>query len=220
MGNVITIDGPAGSGKSTVARLLAKRLGYTYLDTGAMYRAVALLVRERGIDLENKEEIKSICENIDIRFLQDEDLQRVFIGDRDITHDIRTSEIDMLSSHVSAIKEVREAMTYLQRKIAQNRNIIAEGRDMGTVVFPDAKIKFFLTASFEVRAKRRYLERKERGEDVTLDKIKEELKKRDQQDESRRISPLKPAPDATIIDTTDLAVEDVINKMLFYIEKS
>ncbi len=216
MQDIITIDGPAGSGKSTVAKILAKRLGYTYLDTGAMYRAVALLVKEKGISLDDRSALKKICESIDIRFIQDEDEQKILLEDRDISKDIRTSEIDLLSSAVSAIKEVRDAMTALQRKIAQKGRIVAEGRDMGTVVFPNARIKFFLTASFETRAMRRYTERKDKGEDVSLEKIKEELAKRDAQDQSRSLAPLKPAKDAIIIDTTDMNIEEVVDKMLYF----
>ena len=218
MKDIITIDGPAGSGKSTVARILAKKIGYTYLDTGAMYRAVALLLKEKKVSLDNKKELKKLCESINIKFLFNNDPPRIFLGSRNISEDIRTSEIDMLSSKVSTIKEVREAMKRLQRNMAKDLNLVAEGRDMGTVVFPNAKMKFFLKASFEVRAKRRYLERKMKGDKVLLDVIKEELRKRDIQDSSRAIAPLKPAEDAIIIDTTHMNPEEVVNKMLFYIE--
>ncbi len=220
MGDVITIDGPAGSGKSTVAKILAKRLGYTYLDTGAMYRAVALLVKENRIDLEDRYSLKRICESIKIRFMQQGNEQKVFLGERDISEDIRTSEIDLLSSDISLIKEVREIMTALQRRIAENANLVAEGRDMGTVVFPDARIKFFLTATFETRAMRRYVERKDKGDNISIEKIKKELAKRDTQDQSRSLAPLKPAKDAIVIDTTDMDIEKVIDEMIFHIEKS
>ena len=220
MGDVITIDGPAGSGKSTVAKILAKRLGYTYLDTGAMYRAVALLVKENRIDIEDRYSLKRICESMKIRFMQQGNEQKVFLGERDISEDIRTSEIDLLSSDVSLIKEVREVMTELQRRMAENTNLVAEGRDMGTVVFPEARIKFFLTATFETRAMRRYVERKNKGENISIEKIKKELAKRDAQDQSRSLAPLKPAKDAIVIDTTDMDIEKVVDKMLFYIEKS
>ena len=220
MSEVIAIDGPAGSGKSTVAKILASRLGYTYLDTGAMYRAVALLVKENDVDLSDKKAIRDLCRTMKIRFYWNKGIQQVFLGERNITDDIRNSYIDMLSSKVSAIKEVRDEMTALQRKMAQGNNIVAEGRDMGTVVFPNAKIKFFLTASFDVRVKRRFLERKKKGEPVSFEQIREELKKRDRQDESREIAPLRPAKDAIIIDTTDMSIEEVVDKMLSYIEKS
>ncbi len=218
MGDVITIDGPAGSGKSTVARILAGKIGYTYLDTGAMYRAIALLVKERNISLEDKRGLKDICRSMNIRFLYDSDPPCVFLGDRDISDAIRTSEMDMLSSRVSAIKEVREAMKLLQRDMAENIDIVAEGRDMGTVVFPDARIKFFLTASFEIRAERRYSERRMKGDSISFEIIKKELMKRDLQDSLRDLAPLRPAMDAIIVDTTDMDLKEVVNKMLFYIE--
>ena len=218
MADVITIDGPAGSGKSTVARILAKKLGYVYLDTGAMYRAVALVVKEKGISPEDRISLKNICDSIKIRFSYDTDPPRIFLGNRDISDAIRTSEIDMLSSKISAIKEVRESMTVIQRRMAKDMNIVAEGRDMGTVVFPDARVKFFLTASFEVRVKRRYLERKEKGNKVSIEKISDELMKRDIQDQSRTLSPLKPAKDAIVIDSSNMTIKEVVDKMLFYIE--
>ena len=218
MKDVITIDGPAGSGKSTVARILAKKIGYTYLDTGAMYRAIALVVKEKNINLDNRKELKKVLESIDIKFLHNSDPPRIFLGDRDISKEIRTSEMDMLSSKVSAIKEVREAMKRLQRNMAEDFNLVAEGRDMGTVVFPKARIKFFLEASFDIRAERRYMERKIKDEKVSIDVIKEELMKRDMQDSSRALAPLRPAEDAVIIDTTHVPPEEVVNKMLFYIE--
>jgi cytidylate kinase len=220
MRDVITIDGPAGSGKSTVAKILAKKLGYTYLDTGAMYRAVALLVKEKGISLEDRSLLKKVCESMKIRFVYQGEEQRIFLEERDISEEIRTSEIDLLSSDVSSIREVRDVMTALQRKIAENHNLVAEGRDMGTVVFPNARIKFFLTASFDTRVMRRYTERKNKGEDISLERIKEELAKRDAQDQSRSLAPLKPAEDAVIIDTSQLSIKEVVDKMLFYIEKS
>ena len=220
MRDVITIDGPAGSGKSTVAKILAKKLGYTYLDTGAMYRAVALLVKEKGISLEDRSLLKKVCESMKIRFVYQGEEQKLFLEERDISEEIRTSEIDLLSSDVSSIREVRDVMTALQRKIAENHNLVAEGRDMGTVVFPNARIKFFLTASFDTRVMRRYTERKNKGEDISLERIKEELAKRDAQDQSRSLAPLKPAEDAVIIDTSQLSNNEVVDKMLFYIEKS
>ncbi len=218
MADVITIDGPAGSGKSTVARILAKRLGYIYLDTGAMYRAVALMIKEKGISVEDKEKIKKLCESLRIRFSYESDPPKIFVNEVDVTSKIRTSEIDMLSSIISQIKEVRDAMTRLQREIAQRENTVAEGRDMGTVVFPDARRKFFLTASLPVRVMRRYKERREKGEDVSLKQIEDELRKRDMQDQMRSISPLKPAKDAIIIDTTDMSIEEVVERLISYIE--
>lgn len=218
MGDVITIDGPAGCGKSTVARILAKKIGYMYLDTGAMYRAIAFVIKEKGINLDNKNDLKKICNTINIKFHHNIDPPRIFLCDRDISDNIRTSEMDLLSSKVSTKKEIREVMKMLQRDMAKNMNVVAEGRDMGTVVFPDAKTKFFLTASFDVRARRRYLERKMKGNSISLEIVKKELMQRDIQDSSRVLAPLKPAKDAIIIDTTYINAKEVVDKMLFYIE--
>lgn len=218
MAKIITIDGPAGSGKSTVSRLLAARLGYLYLDTGAMYRAVALQARRKNVDLKDTEKISSICRELDLHFKTLDGATRLFLGTEDISAAIRSPEMDMLSSAVSAIKEVREAMTGLQRKMAEHGEVVAEGRDMGTVVFPDAECKFFIDADPGVRAGRRYRERQERGESVSRQAVEKELKKRDDQDMTRTLAPLVPAKDAILLDTTTLTVEEVVEKMVKTIE--
>lgn len=207
---IITIDGPSGSGKSTVSRLLAKRLGIQYLDTGAMYRAAALQAIRKGIDFNDGPRLFDMCMELDLHFKPDGDLQKVFTGNEDITTAIRSPEMDMLSSRISAVKEVRDAMTTLQRKVGLTGGLVAEGRDMGTVVFPDADCKFFVTASIPERAQRRYQERLDRGELISKDKVEEELKKRDEQDMGRSIAPLRPAVNADIIDTTGVSIEKVI----------
>ena len=211
---IITIDGPVASGKSTVSRLLAKKLDFLYLDTGAMYRAVALQAKRKGIDIGDKKELRELCQNLDLRFQTDGEETKLYIGEEDISLPIRTPEMDLLSSTISAIKEVREAMTGLQRKIGQKGRLVAEGRDMGTIVFPDAEYKFFITASTEVRAKRRYQERIDRSESVSLQDVEKELNLRDHQDETRPIAPLCPAEDAKIIDTTSLNLNEVIERIL------
>jgi cytidylate kinase len=211
---IITIDGPVASGKSTVSRLLAKRLGLLYLDTGAMYRAVAFQAKRKGIDIGNNQELRELCQNLDLRFQTDGEGTKLYLGEEDISLAIRTPEMDLLSSTISAIKEVREAMTGLQRKIGQKGGLVAEGRDMGTIVFPNAEYKFFITASTEVRAERRYKERINRSESVSLEAVEKELKIRDHQDETRPIAPLRPAKDAKIIDTTSLNPNQVIEKIL------
>ena len=218
MAKIITIDGPAGSGKSTVSRLLAASLGYLYLDTGAMYRAVALQARRKNVDLKDTEKISSICRELDLHFKTLDGATRLFLGTEDISAAIRSPEMDMLSSAVSAIKEVREAMTVLQRKMAEHGEVVAEGRDMGTVVFPDAECKFFIDADPGVRAGRRYRERQERGESVSRQAVEKELKKRDDQDMTRTLAPLVPAKDAILLDTTTLTVEEVVEKMVKTIE--
>ena len=219
MAKVITIDGPAGSGKSTVSRLLARRLKVLYLDTGAMYRAVALQAKREGVDLKDREKISRLCRDLDLHFKTLDGTTRLFVGAEDISAAIRSPEMDMLSSAVSAIKEVREAMTLLQRKMAEQGGVVAEGRDMGTVVFPDADYKFFVNADPGVRAGRRYRERLERGESVSRGEVEKELRKRDDQDMTRALAPLVPAKDAIIIDTTHLTVEEVVEKMVRTMER-
>lgn len=214
MNEIVTIDGPVASGKSTVSRLLAKRLNFLYLDTGAMYRAVALEAKRRGIDVRDKQKLGELCQDLDLHLRTDGLGTKLYLGEEDVFLAIRTPEIDMLSSRVSAIKEVRMAMTELQRKMGQQGRIVAEGRDMGTIVFPDAEHKFFITASTGVRAERRYRERIDRGESVSMEEVERELKKRDRQDETRPIAPLRPAKDAKIIDTTALNPEQVVEKIL------
>jgi cytidylate kinase len=219
MNGIITIDGPAGAGKSSVSRLLAKKLGFLYLDTGAMYRAVALNALRKGIDFGDGKALYEMCRDIDINFISTGDSYVIYIGSEDVSDEIRMPEMDMLSSRISAIKEVRDAMTLLQRKIGGEGRLVAEGRDMGTVVFPDADHKFFLTASPEARAGRRYLERLDRGELIAREEVEGELRKRDEQDQTRPIAPLKPAIDAIVIDTTLLGIDEVVEKILAKIKE-
>jgi len=218
LAKIIAIDGPAGSGKSTVSRLLAARLGYLYLDTGAMYRAVALQAKRKNIDLKDTEKISRLCLDLDLHFRALDGATRLFLGAEDISAAIRSPDMDMLSSVISTIKEVREAMTLLQRKMAEQRGVVAEGRDMGTVVFPDAECKFFIDADPEVRAGRRYRERLARGEKVSGQEVEKELRKRDDQDMTRALAPLVPAKDAILLDTTNLTVEEVVETMVRTIE--
>lgn len=214
MGYIITIDGPTGSGKSTVSRLLAKRLNYHYLDTGAMYRAVGLSIRRAGIRLQDEEEVARICNGLDIRFIHEGDSTKIYLAQEDVTEAIREPLIDLLASNVSAIDNVRKVMSRLQRKIGSQGPLVAEGRDMGTVVFPEAKHKFYLDASLEERVNRRFQERQKKGEPVSREKVKEDLIKRDYQDMNRRISPLRPAEDAKLIDTTKLNPRQVVEKII------
>ncbi len=213
MNTIITIDGPAGSGKSTVSRLLAKKLKFLYLDTGAMYRAVALLAKRKGIDFKDGKKLWKLCKSLDLKFETDGEDTKLYSGKEDISLAIRSPEMDMFSSTISAIEEVRVAMTELQRKMGKGGGMVAEGRDMGTVVFPDADYKFFITATPEVRAERRYKERIRRGESVSKEVLEKELRKRDAQDETRTIAPLSPAKDAKIIDTTTLNPDQVVDKV-------
>jgi len=214
MNKIITVDGPAGAGKSTVSLILAKRLQILYLDTGAMYRAVALQAKREGIDIRDRERLGELCRYLDLRFKKEGEAFKLFLGEEDISLLIRSPEMDMLSSNISTVKEVREAMKALQRKIGRERGIVAEGRDMGTVVFPDADHKFFITASAQVRAERRYKERRERGEPISREEVARELKKRDEQDSNRAIAPLLAAEDAKILDTSLLSISQVVGTML------
>jgi len=210
---IITIDGPCGAGKSTTAKLLAERLGFIYLDTGAMYRAVSLKLDQLGIDLLDDKMIKEILENTDITFEQTEKGNRIFLDGKDVSDDIRTSRIDMLASLISQKKIVRDALVKTQRKFGHGKRIVVEGRDAGTIIFPNAQLKFFLTASLLERTKRRYRERKEKGEDVSFSDILEEIKRRDEMDTKRDLAPLKPADGAINVDSTTLTINDVISFM-------
>lgn len=214
MNPIVTIDGPSGAGKSTISRILAKQYGFVYLDTGAMYRAVALQSKREGIELDDAKALQEMCTGLDLKFISSkEDMPKIYLGDEDISSLIRTPEMDMLASGISAVQEVREAMTEMQRKMGQNGGVVAEGRDIGTVVFPNADYKFFITASTAVRAERRYKERTERGESVAFHDVETELIQRDDQDQSRAIAPLQPAEDAQIIDTTDMDIKQVVEKI-------
>ena len=206
---IITIDGPAGSGKSTISRLLSKKLDLLYLDTGAMYRAVALQAKREGVSPQDGKALGRLCRGLKIHFRS----EQIYLGDEDVSAAIRSPEMDLLSSAISTVKQVREAMTDLQRKIGSERSVVAEGRDMGTVVFPHADYKFYLTASHEIRAERRYLERVQRGESVSRNQVQRELEERDHQDKTRKIAPLRPASDATIIDASSLSPEQVMEKI-------
>jgi cytidylate kinase len=219
MKHVITIDGPTGSGKSTVSRLLAKRLGYPYLDTGAMYRVVALAIRRAGASPHDEAVIAHICNDLDVRFAPEGDTIRVYLDDEDVTQAIREPDMDLLASNVSRLKVVRKAMTALQRKIASQGPLVAEGRDMGTVVFPDARHKFYLDASMEVRVERRFQERENRGESISREKVREDLITRDRQDMNRSLAPLKQAEDALTIDTTNLTPDQVVRAILKQLKK-
>jgi cytidylate kinase len=214
MNGIVAIDGPAGSGKSSVSRAVAQGLGYVYLDTGAMYRAVALKATRDGIDFADHQGLDKLCREIDLHFRTKGGFVRLFMGEEDISAAIRSPEMDMASSAVSAVPEVRKAMTQLQRRMGEQGPLVAEGRDMGTVVFPEAAFKFFLTADAGVRAERRFRERRNRGESITLEDVTKDLEKRDRQDSSRDIAPLKAAGDAVVIDTSSMTQDEVVETIL------
>jgi len=215
--HIITIDGPAGAGKSTISRLLARHLGYLYLDTGAMYRAVALAARRRGLNESDTSAIVKLANSVSLRFIGDPEDPKILLWDKDVSREIRTPEMDMLSSSVSKIPEVRQALVGIQRQMGLSHDLVAEGRDMGTVVFPHARDKFFLTASTEVRARRRYKERRERGEEISLDSVITEIESRDLQDSSRAVAPLRPSPEAIVIDTSEMDIGEVLEVILMEI---
>jgi len=209
----VAIDGPSGAGKSTVARLLAERLGYLYIDTGAMFRAVALAVRRAMVKPDDDESLGRICASLEISFERDEKGYRVLSNGEDVSEAIRTPEISQLTSRISAKKAVRDILLHEQRRMGRSGNVVLEGRDIGSVVFPDAEVKFFLSASPEERGRRRYLELLAKGEDVTLEKTVSEVAARDARDEQREVAPLRMADDAVLIDSTGVSIEDVLSRM-------
>lgn len=213
-GKVITIDGPAGSGKSTTARLLAAKLGYQYLDTGAMYRALTYFAMKLGVSPSDGNKLKTLANNLSIEFKTDNDLNRVIINGEDVTDPIRTPEITKLVSEVSAHAGVREAMVAKQREIGENGSIVAEGRDTTTVVFPKADIKFYMDATVEQRAQRRVLDLARMGVSSSIEEQIADIKRRDDYDSNRKHSPLTKAKDAYKVDTTNMTIEEQTEHML------
>lgn len=216
---IITIDGPSGVGKSTVSRVLADRLGYSYLNTGAMYRTVALKVFRSNIDPEDEHELRILLSKLNLSFEENGGGFRIFLDGKDVSHEIKTPEISMLASYISLKPFVREILSDIQRRIGERGNIILEGRDIGTVVFPDADIKFYLDASPEIRASRRYREMVQMGRHIDWQEVFEDLIRRDASDTKRDISPLEPAEDAIIIESGHMTIEEVIDRMLSVINK-
>ena len=210
---VITIDGPSGAGKTTVSKTLAARIGYRYIDTGALYRGIALETQERGIAADDGEAMEAACRTIDLRFKIENGDLRLYSGTRDISELIRTPEISMRASAVSALAPVRAFLTVLQRRLGEERAVVFEGRDMGTVVFPEADVKFFLDADTEIRAERRYLELKAKGEDLDFEDVKKDLITWDANDSSRKLAPLRPAEDAIHVDASRIGIDEVVEKM-------
>jgi len=214
----IAIDGPSGAGKSTVARFLAKRLGYVYIDTGAMYRSVALRVKEKGISPEDELALNQLASSLHITFITEGEQTRVCCDGEDITSAIRSPEISRLASYISKQKGVREALVQMQREMGKESGVILEGRDIGTVVFPDADVKFYLDAKSDERVRRRYHEMVEKGVKVDFKETQEELIQRDHNDMHRIHSPLKKANDALFIDSTHRSVEEVVEEMVHMVK--
>ena len=215
----IAIDGPAGAGKSTIAKMAAKKLDFIYVDTGAMYRAMALYFLRREIDAKDEKKIAETCEHINVTIAYQEGEQQVLLNGENVNAFIRTEEVSMMTSNTSKYPAVREKLLYLQRELAAANNVIMDGRDIGTCVLPDAELKIYLTASASERAKRRYLEQKERGVESDLAQIERDIIARDEQDMNREIAPLKQADDAIYLDTSDMTIEEVVTKIVSLVQK-
>lgn len=216
----IAIDGPAGAGKSTIAKMAAKKLDFIYVDTGAMYRAMALYFLRREIDAKDEKKIAEACEHINVTIAYQEGEQQVLLNSENVNAFIRTEEVSMMTSNTSKYPAVREKLLYLQRELAAANNVIMDGRDIGTCVLPDAELKIYLTASASERAKRRYLEQKERGVESDLAQIERDIIARDEQDMNREIAPLKQAEDAIYLDTSDMTIEEVVTKIVSLVQKA
>lgn len=210
MGYNVAIDGPAGAGKSTIAKLVAKEKGYVYVDTGAMYRGLAIHFLENGIEAEEKEKIAEACKDADVTIRYEDGQQQVYLNGKNITAKLREEAVGNMASKSSAIPEVREKLLELQRELARKEDVIMDGRDIGTCVLPDADVKVFLTASVETRAKRRYDELVEKGVACDLEEIARDIAERDERDSTREIAPLKQAEDAVLVDSSHMTIEEVV----------
>ena len=213
MGYNVAIDGPAGAGKSTIAKLVAKEKGYIYVDTGAMYRALAIHFLKKGIAPENTEEVIDACRDAVVSIRYEDGAQQVYLNGENVTGMLRTEEVGNMASRTSAIPEVREKLLELQRTLARENDVIMDGRDIGTNILPDADVKIYLTASVETRAKRRYDELKEKGEDCDLEQIARDIKERDERDMNRETAPLKKAEDAILVDSSHMTIPEVVSEI-------
>ncbi len=218
-GLVIAIDGPSGAGKSTAARLLAERLGYVYIDTGAMYRAIGWKAKREGIDPADEQRLGALCARTEVTIKKNNKDPRFFVDGIDVSGDIRTPEMGMMASAVSKSPAVRARLLTLQRDLGIDGGVVMDGRDIGTVVFPDADMKFYLDANTGERGRRRYLELKAKGMDVDRAQITQDIEERDRQDSGRAIAPLKRADDALLIDSSAMSIDEVLDKMISEIEK-
>ena len=210
MGYNVAIDGPAGAGKSTIARLVAKEKGYIYVDTGAMYRGLAIHFLDQGIDAGETERVIEACKDADVKIRYEDGIQQVYLNGTNITGRLRDEAVGQMTSKCSAIPEVREKLLDLQRELARTQDVIMDGRDIGTCVLPDADVKVYLTASVKTRAKRRYDELAAKGESCSLDEIERDIEERDERDMNRETAPLRQAEDAVPVDSSDMTIEDVV----------
>lgn len=211
MGYNVAIDGPAGAGKSTVAKRVAKELGFIYVDTGAMYRALAVFFLKQGLKPEETERIASACKEAVVTISYEEGMQQVYLNGENVTSLLRTEEVGNMASVSSAVPEVRAQLLELQRELAKSQDVVMDGRDIGTNILPNADVKVYLTASVETRAKRRYLELTEKGVACNLDEIAHDIEERDTRDMNREIAPLKQAEDAVYVDSSDMSIEEVVS---------
>jgi cytidylate kinase len=213
---VITIDGPSGSGKGTIAGLVARKLGWCLLDSGALYRLLAFAAGKHGVELSNEEALKVLAAHLDVQFVAADGSQgqQIILEGEDVTQLIRNEQVGAGASQVAALPAVRDALLQRQQAFREMPGLVADGRDMGTVVFPDAPLKIFLTASADERARRRYLQLKAKGDDVSLSSLLEEIRARDERDTQRAVAPLKPAADAIQLDSTELSIEQVLERIL------
>lgn len=214
MGYNVAIDGPSGAGKSTVAKLVAKEKGYVYVDTGAMYRGLAVFFLDNGISAEDKEAVISAVEKAEVGIRYEGGVQQIYVNGRNVTARLREEAVGNMASKTAGIPEVRARLLKLQKDLAGEQDVVMDGRDIGTCVLPDADVKVFLTASVKARAKRRYDELKEKGADCELREIEKDIRERDERDSTREEAPLRQAEDAVLIDSSDMAVEEVVEKIV------
>ncbi|HAB94930.1 MAG TPA: (d)CMP kinase [Lachnospiraceae bacterium] len=215
----IAIDGPAGAGKSTIAKTVAAKKNYIYVDTGAMYRAMALFILRKGISPEDAASISASCGEADISIEYRDGAQVVLLGGENVNDQIRTPQVSDMASRTSVNQDVRRKLVELQQKLARRQNVVMDGRDIGTVVLPDAQVKIYLTANVDERAKRRYEELIQKGEKADLDEIKAQIRERDERDMNREISPLRKADDAVLVDTSDMTIDEVADRILSIVDE-
>ena len=216
MGYNVAIDGPAGAGKSTIAKLVAKEKGYIYVDTGAMYRGLAIHFLNRGIDPEDRKAVAEACRDAEVTIGYEDGVQQIYLNGENVTSMLRAEETGNMASKTSAIPEVREKLLELQRSLAREKDVIMDGRDIGTHILPNADVKIYLTASVETRARRRYDELQEKGEDCSLEEISRDIRERDERDMTREIAPLKKADDAVLVDSSDMTIQQVVDEICRY----
>ena len=209
----VAIDGPAGAGKSSIAKAVAKKMDFIYIDTGAMYRAVAVYAIENGIEIKEENFTRDVLDKIKIDIAYEDGAQKIFLSGRDVSERIREADVSIGASNVAVIPAVRLKLVELQRSLAEKTSVIMDGRDIGTYVLPDAEVKIFLTASSDVRAKRRLLEMKEKGMEADFETVKRDIEYRDKNDSEREFAPLKQAEDAILVDTSDMTIEEVIERI-------